>query len=114
MTKPPEDIAADKAEWIELIVDQKKKFKPVMVHNKSHNSAIANFSMDIMKILVAQSNPDGETSSGHPKAKRLLPEEVVHEAIALAEIAFDLLEKKGWIVKVPSISDLEYDDKTGF
>jgi hypothetical protein len=51
--------------------------------------------------------PDGEDAAGRAKLRKLAPAELVMEACETAQLAVAEFRKRGWVVKLPGLADLE-------
>ena len=50
---------------------------------------------------------DGEDSAGRAKGRKLAPIELVNEAVEVADLAVEEFRRRGWVVELPSLADIE-------
>lgn len=51
--------------------------------------------------------PDGEDSAGRSKGRKMLPAELVAEATEVADLAIEEFRRRGWVIELPSLADIE-------
>jgi hypothetical protein len=65
----------------------------------------------IEKMGLVTAIDDGEDSAGRAKLRLLQPAEVVERGCAMAQLAMEQFEKRGWLVEVPSPEPKNDDPK---
>lgn len=79
-----------------------------LTHYKTQPDPRAEFAQRLIERWgLVVSEDGGEDSQGRAKMRRSTPEEIVKAACDTAEKAIDEFEKRGWIIDIPSIEELD-------
>lgn len=53
--------------------------------------------------------PDGEDTAGRARLRKTTPEELVSEAVTTADLAVEEFRRRGWMIPLPEVKELEKD-----
>jgi hypothetical protein len=102
----------------ELIIDPKREEqKDYDLHMRFDTPSICRSLFDLAAAFALKDVPDGETSSGHPKYRRLSQDEAIEQAFSLHERVLAEMLKRGLAVEIPAWDDLtkrEKKEPTGY
>lgn len=84
----------------------------VYLHSRRAPTEEARLAMAILeKWAMVQGEPDGEDSAGRSKLGLMPVKKVVSRACDIAGTAMDEFRKRGWLVGIPSLDELEDEIK---
>jgi hypothetical protein len=96
----------------ELIIDPKRdQQKDYDLHTRVDAPAICRSVFDLAAAFALKDVPDGETSSGHPKYRRVSLDEAVEQAFSLHEKVLLEMLKRGMAAEIPSWDELKKNEK---
>lgn len=88
------------------VIESKDKFKSMFTHNQLQYGHQGQFFLDMVRSSAMISKADGESSDGRALHRVLTPEEAIARAQHLTELAFQMMEVRGWSGFGPHIEDL--------
>jgi len=91
----------------EIKLIEKPYRSQLMIHERHKLMPQAVLAVELVKSLMIGAIPDGETSSGESAHRLLTPVEIVTKAVATAELVYAEVEAKGWVLEVPSLTELD-------
>lgn len=97
----------------EMKITLKPPHAQVMLHDRTKLDPRGSTALDIARSLALAAFPDGESKSGEPLYRRLEPDEVVKRAVEITALIYATIEERGWLLTVPSLSELEQFDGPG-
>jgi hypothetical protein len=103
---------SDKYELI--IEDEPSDRKHVEFHPLVDSPNGSRWVESMIMLFASISVPDGETSAGHQRFRRLTEDEIIEQAFSLAERTLDEMVKRGWAFKIPSHAELKKTAPVGF
>jgi hypothetical protein len=96
----------------ELLIDPKRdELKDYDLHLRVDAPSLCRLVFDFAQAFALKDVPDGETSSGHPKYRRVSLDEAVEQAFALHEKVLMGMLKRGMAVEIPSTDELKKKDE---
>lgn len=86
----------------------RKGVTEVQIRAKQVPQPIATIAMDFIgRWGMIAAVPDGEDSSGRQQVRLQTPQELVTRAVQTAEILFDVIAARGWVLDVPAPKEPE-------
>jgi hypothetical protein len=96
----------------ELVIDPKHdEQKDYDLHERIDAPSICRLVFNLAAEFALKDVPDGETSSGHPKYRRLSLDEAVEQAFSLHEKVLLEMLRRGMAVEIPSWDELRKSEK---
>src|SRR5262245_60156071 len=96
----------------ELVIDPKREEqKDYDLHPRIDAPSITRMMFNLASEFALKDVPDGETSSGHQKYRRLSLDEAVELAFSLREKVLAEMLVRGLAVEIPSWDELKKDEK---
>lgn len=89
----------------EIVIRPRYANDPVEIgaHPRVALSPQAQLTVDLIaRWGMVAGTPDGEDASGRQQGRLQTPAELVERAMAVAELAYQRLEEKDWLVQIPS------------
>jgi hypothetical protein len=97
----------------ELVIDPKRdEQKDYDLHMRIDAPSICRSVFDLAAQFALKDVPDGETSSGHPKYRRVSLDEAVEQAFSLHEKVLSEMLKRGLAAEIPSWDELKKKETT--
>ena len=96
----------------ELVIDPKRdEQREYDLHPRIDAPSICRQVFNLAAEFALKDVPDGETSSEHPKYRRLSLDEAVEQAFSLHEKVLLEMLKRGMAAEIPSWDELKKDEK---
>jgi hypothetical protein len=82
----------------------------LMIHDRYKLMPQGSLAVEIARTLAIAAVPEGESSKGEQLHRLMRPDEIVAKATAIAELVYADIEARGWVLEVPSLTELDTRD----